>query len=372
MCAFVHEANPQGTMNSQKPFNLVLVFLTGVQKGRKAKMLGDSLVLGSGKGAHVVLSEEGVSRIHAEIFYADQTYSIRDLGSANGTYVNGQRIDAPQVLYQKDKITLGKCQIGVLIPGTRAREAVYQPERLELPLDLGTGGSVPGKQSLFQNKRLWLYVGAGMILVGLLVLTMTESPEESGRPSGRELASTAEDDLAKMEDKAQALEKLRKEIEERQSTVAKLMESEAKQEQAKLSAEAGRIPKSLEETDPRRKLAEEKFQQGLKELRGQNLLQAEIEFNGALALDPTNQLVAEYLVRTRRKRRAVAVEHYEIGKRYFSALRYDLAISSFERSKRFLEIESKNLDNESKGYLETLQNIQTYLERCQTMLKTSP
>ena len=58
---------------------------------------------------HEALSK-GVSRIHAALRRGDDVLSIVDLDSANGTYLNGQRLAAhqPRLLRDGDKIRLGK------------------------------------------------------------------------------------------------------------------------------------------------------------------------------------------------------------------------------------------------------------------------
>lgn len=54
--------------------------------------------------------EKGVSRIHAAICRNDDTLTLVDKGSANGTHLNGQRLvpDQPRVLRDGDEIRLGK------------------------------------------------------------------------------------------------------------------------------------------------------------------------------------------------------------------------------------------------------------------------
>lgn len=54
--------------------------------------------------------EKGVSRIHAVIARSDDTLTLIDMGSANGTHLNGQRLmpDQPRVLRDGDEIRLGK------------------------------------------------------------------------------------------------------------------------------------------------------------------------------------------------------------------------------------------------------------------------
>jgi hypothetical protein len=54
--------------------------------------------------------ERGVSRVHAAIYRNDDTLVLVDMGSANGTQLNGQRLipDQPRVLRDGDEIRLGK------------------------------------------------------------------------------------------------------------------------------------------------------------------------------------------------------------------------------------------------------------------------
>src|SRR5512145_1179725 len=48
--------------------------------------------IGRSKSAHYVLSSPKVSKEHAEISLASSHYRVRDLGSTNGTFVNGRRV----------------------------------------------------------------------------------------------------------------------------------------------------------------------------------------------------------------------------------------------------------------------------------------
>jgi hypothetical protein len=54
--------------------------------------------------------EKGVSRIHAAINRSEDTLTLIDMGSSNGTHLNGQRLapEQPRVLRDGDEIRLGK------------------------------------------------------------------------------------------------------------------------------------------------------------------------------------------------------------------------------------------------------------------------
>ncbi|BAU13407.1 FHA domain containing protein [Leptolyngbya sp. NIES-3755] len=64
--------------------------------------------IGRDPSCQIVLANEGgVSRRHAAIYHRGQQYSIADLNSSNGTFVNGQRIQSEQILRTGDQIQFG-------------------------------------------------------------------------------------------------------------------------------------------------------------------------------------------------------------------------------------------------------------------------
>ena len=65
--------------------------------------------IGRGAKNHVVIDHEGVAEEHLELFAdADGNVFISDLGSSNGTFVNGVALRGYVLLAQGDKVTLGK------------------------------------------------------------------------------------------------------------------------------------------------------------------------------------------------------------------------------------------------------------------------
>lgn len=69
--------------------------------------LGDRTLLGRAAECDVVLPGHLVSRQHAVIERSGATYTIRDLGSRNGTTVNGDLLHGPRTLRDGDLIALG-------------------------------------------------------------------------------------------------------------------------------------------------------------------------------------------------------------------------------------------------------------------------
>ncbi|MGG6267014.1 FHA domain-containing protein [Leptolyngbya sp. AN03gr2] len=64
--------------------------------------------IGRDPGCQIILANEGgVSRRHAVVYHRGQQFSIADLNSSNGTFVNGQRIQTERVLRTGDQIQFG-------------------------------------------------------------------------------------------------------------------------------------------------------------------------------------------------------------------------------------------------------------------------
>jgi len=66
----------------------------------------DSYTIGREAGNSIVIEDPQVSRRHASLLRQGNTYLIEDMGSTNGTYVNGRRITAPVLLVNNDLIGL--------------------------------------------------------------------------------------------------------------------------------------------------------------------------------------------------------------------------------------------------------------------------
>lgn len=88
----------------------------------------ESVSLGRGAGCDVVLDGAEVSRCHAELVRVGPICGIRDLGSSNGTYVNGQRV-SERALAERDVVRCGEW-VGLVVTADI------------LPVDVRTGAQL--------------------------------------------------------------------------------------------------------------------------------------------------------------------------------------------------------------------------------------
>ena len=84
-----------------------------VWAAREIELTPGANVLGRAPGCAVWIDAPGVSRHHARILVAEGTATLEDLGSKNGTYLKGRRIEASATLADGDPIALGTALITV-------------------------------------------------------------------------------------------------------------------------------------------------------------------------------------------------------------------------------------------------------------------
>lgn len=92
-----------------------LVVEQGEQAGQVLAMAQPALLIGRGKENDMVLLEADVSREHARLERGAQGWTLVDLGTTNGTFVNGKRLPArePYLLRPGDRITIGSSVLAV-------------------------------------------------------------------------------------------------------------------------------------------------------------------------------------------------------------------------------------------------------------------
>jgi hypothetical protein len=144
-----------------------LVVRQGTQVGTTFPLTGDVVIIGREEGAEVSIQDPEVSRQHARISWQAGRYVLEDLGSTNGTYLNGVQITSPQPLQPGDTVGMGQA---VLVFEAQPEATLAQPVVAPVqPIPPPSQAAQPAEPKSGRSRcLLW---GCGCLaLLGLLVL----------------------------------------------------------------------------------------------------------------------------------------------------------------------------------------------------------
>jgi pSer/pThr/pTyr-binding forkhead associated (FHA) protein len=85
-----------------------IIMRAGPTPGKVFPVSGESFTIGREPGNGIVINDAEISRKHARMVQVGTSYTIEDLGSTNGTFVNGVRLTAPHTLRPGEVIAFGE------------------------------------------------------------------------------------------------------------------------------------------------------------------------------------------------------------------------------------------------------------------------
>jgi FHA domain-containing protein len=172
-----------------------LVMKSGPTVGSSFELASPIVSIGRYAGNTIAISDEQVSRHHCRLTRTAEGYTLEDLGSVNGLFVNDQRVTTPVPLKQGDKVRLGQDIVFVYevfteydaIPAFAGVEPVpngkIETVRSDLPVsdkgatvyvravELPASRSEPAKRE--QPKlSIWVWVAIGIAIIGAAVLVV--------------------------------------------------------------------------------------------------------------------------------------------------------------------------------------------------------
>ena len=103
----------------------------GKQHGSLISLQTKKFLVGREQDCQLRPSSESVSRHHCVFTLDDFGVRLRDLGSTNGTFVNGQRVQGQAILQPGDRILIGKLEFEIVIEGA---VTAVQHARADAPL----------------------------------------------------------------------------------------------------------------------------------------------------------------------------------------------------------------------------------------------
>jgi len=160
-----------------------LVVKAGAAAGRVFELNREVVIIGRSQQCDLVVEEPELSRQHARFVRQGGGYLLEDLGSTNGTFVNGVRLTAPRRLQPGDEIRLGPKTVMVYEPVVFDAEATVavEPAATVRPAPARPGappprpeprvvGQVPPAAAAEAppKKRNWLLIGC--LVVALLAV----------------------------------------------------------------------------------------------------------------------------------------------------------------------------------------------------------
>ncbi len=88
--------------------NFRMVMRSGPSVGKVYPLDKNELFVGRDLSNDIVINDPEISRRHARLYAQGNSYVLEDLGSTNGSFVNGQRLMGPNVLRPGDTVTFGE------------------------------------------------------------------------------------------------------------------------------------------------------------------------------------------------------------------------------------------------------------------------
>jgi pSer/pThr/pTyr-binding forkhead associated (FHA) protein len=89
-------------------FAAEVVVLTGDGEPERVRLRPQGHVFGRSEDADIPIDDPYASEFHARLGVQDDKVIVHDLGSTNGTYVNGRRVTSPRSVVRGDTVQIGK------------------------------------------------------------------------------------------------------------------------------------------------------------------------------------------------------------------------------------------------------------------------
>ncbi len=89
--------------------------------GRRFALAEQPIIIGRSDKCAIFIADPRASRRHAQIAWDGEIATLSDLGSANGTFLNGRRVSAPEVLRDGDEIAVASAVLTFHDPASTLR-----------------------------------------------------------------------------------------------------------------------------------------------------------------------------------------------------------------------------------------------------------
>lgn len=140
-----------------------LVGLTGLDLGRTFALVDGPNRLGRGDQVPIRIRDRSVSREHAELTWTPDGAFLADLGTANGTFVNGRRLSRGTRLRPGDVVEVGRTMLKAVLPEVAERPGPPPPPGSpEAVAQQPTQVKPPEALQRRSRRQEWTVVGLGL------------------------------------------------------------------------------------------------------------------------------------------------------------------------------------------------------------------
>ncbi len=150
------------------------VMRSGPTPGVTFPLEGDQLIIGRDASNSIAINDAEISRKHSRLSFQGGKYVIEDLGSTNGTFVNGQRLAGPVVLKPGDVVSLGEQIVlmydvinldpGATIASPRHATKMATPPPPQQPVAPVYTPPVASVAPVKKTNMLPIFIGGGVVL----------------------------------------------------------------------------------------------------------------------------------------------------------------------------------------------------------------
>ena len=148
-----------------------LIVRRGPQPNQVYELTRETITIGRDVTNDIVINDPEVSRHHTRMIRTGSGYTIEDLRSTNGTFVNRQRLTGPYTLTNGDLIGLGEtvtlayevaagAGVAATMPGASAAPAVL-PAYAPAPPPVST--PVADEEDYRPDRNRWIVIGCGIL-----------------------------------------------------------------------------------------------------------------------------------------------------------------------------------------------------------------
>jgi len=106
---YFDSSNPDKTMLLNKKKD-ALAWIVKIDKNKiqkKYRLIDGITTIGRSSRSDIVIDSSEISELHARIIKEGKIFKIIDVGSLNGTFLNGKKINSPKILKDNDEIVIG-------------------------------------------------------------------------------------------------------------------------------------------------------------------------------------------------------------------------------------------------------------------------